>query len=136
MNLIKLIGILTIIAGILGVLSPLSSRIWIRFLPTLGSFDIMIRDLIPIAGMVLSGLGIGFGVAVYLQRKWSWKANLVLQLILVSFLAASVTSYLGLILIDARIFPTNIFVLFGITITIIILLVRPKTRSVFGQALA
>jgi hypothetical protein len=60
------------------------------------------------------------------------KDNLVLQLVLIPLLAASLVSYLTVgSWFDFSYFPLNNLLAFGATITVLLLLVRPKTRDQF-----
>jgi hypothetical protein len=130
LNRIKLIGILTVIAGVIGVLSPVSTGGSLSFSPQIIELFYVVV-LIPIVGMILSALGIGFGIAMLLRRNWAWKANIVLQIILIPFLTLSIVSYLRLLGLGFNFLPINSIVVFGITIVVLLLLVRPKTRAEF-----
>jgi hypothetical protein len=88
--------------------------------------------ILPAMLMILALVGIIFGIASFLRMKWAWKANLVLQLLLVAFLARSVLSIF--ILASLSYFSyyslNNVFA-FGLTVAVLILLARPRTRAEF-----
>ena len=131
MNRIKLIGILTIVAGVVGVISPPSIGGWVALIPQ----EVGIVFLYAMVGYVvfiLSVIAIVFGITTLLRKMWVWKANLILQIILIPFLTATLLSALTITSwSNFRFLPINSILVFAISITVLLLLARPKTRDQF-----
>jgi hypothetical protein len=68
---INLVGALTIIAGILGVLSPLSLAGWLPFVTPPSMELFILVAMFPTIGVSLSLVGIGFGVATLIVTNWA-----------------------------------------------------------------
>jgi hypothetical protein len=128
----ELVGILTIIAGTICIVSPNSLSGWIW--GGLRAFDL---DIIAVVmwgiGILLGVLGLTVGVATLMKKKWAWKANFALQVVLVPLLASAVIadfSVLGRFL-SLVFFPTNTVLMFAIAIAVLLLLSRPNTRAAY-----
>lgn len=134
MNRIKLVGVLTIIAGILGVLSPISLGGWVALTPQSTGL-IILQAIFPYIGLVLSITGLVLGIATLARKKWTWKGIFVVQIVLLPLLTATVVSHLTVgWWFNSNFFPINIVLVFAAAITLVVLLVRPKTRAEFQMA--
>jgi hypothetical protein len=128
----ELIGILTIIAGTIGIASPNSLSGWIW--GGLRAFDVNnLHAVMWGIGILLGVLGLVFGVATIMKKKWSWKANFTLHLVLAPLLASAVIADFGITarFMSLAFFPTNTVLMFAIAVTVLILLSRPDTRAAF-----
>jgi hypothetical protein len=131
----KVIGILTIIMAIVSFLIPyrLSTQgVWGGYT---GSLDIfVIYAVFPYFGMIMVVAGLVIGIATLRRKKWTWKGNIIFQLVSIPLIVGSLATpfLISAEPYDFVVLPFHHLVLLILSIVILSLLLRTKAREEYS----
>jgi hypothetical protein len=89
----------------------------------------------PIAGIIISIAALVIGIGTLRRKKWTWKGNIVLQLVVIPLLISTIILpfFMTRYAYDFVVVPFQNMILLVISIAIFILLVRREVRAEFGN---
>lgn len=127
-----MIGVLTIIMAIVSFLIPYQLTVQDVGDGYTGSLDIfVVYSAFPYFGVIMVVAGLVIGIATLSRKKWTWKGNIIFQLVAIPMIVGSLATpfLISPEPYDFVIVPYHHLVLLILSIVILALLLRTKTRE-------